>query len=373
MIRPSELNETLAPKPENPIPMDKVNPKPASPLFDSQAYSLSRYAGTTRRLGFEATTVQDAKNWQIQARQKLSELLGILNVERVPLEPAFGETIQKKDYTRQTVVFTTRPAMSAFGYWLEPIDKPGAPVVICIPGHGRGVDDLVGFDEEGNEREHYDGYQHDFAIQCVRQGYAVLALEPLGFGHRRDNEACRGGGGASSCQTASGSALMLGETLLGWRVWDVIRSMDLIATMPQIDRSRIALMGISGGGTISLYAAAIDERVHTAVLSCSFCTFKDSIFSLSHCIDNFVPSILNWFEASDLASMIAPRRLFCEAGLEDKIFPKPGVEAALESSKKAYRVWGAADRLANDFFSDGHVFNGKVAFEQIGKWFSDRG
>jgi acetyl esterase/lipase len=138
------------------------------------------------------------------------------------------------------------------------------------------------------------------------------------------------------------AALMLGETLLGWRVWDALRAVDFLETRTEVAPARIAMMGISGGGTITLYAAALDERIRAAVLSCSFCTFRDSIFSVAHCIDNYVPGILNWFEASDLAGLIAPRFLFAENGLDDAIFPAPGVRVALADSERIFAAQGAS-------------------------------
>jgi cephalosporin-C deacetylase-like acetyl esterase len=64
-------------------------------------------------------------------------------------------------------------------------------------------------------------------------------------------------------------------------------------------------MGISGGGTVSLFSAAVDKRIKVAVVSGYFNTFRDSILSLSHCLDNYVPGILNYVEMYDLAGLVA--------------------------------------------------------------------
>jgi dienelactone hydrolase len=153
--------------------------------------------------------------------------------------------------------------MWAFGYLLVPegLKQPG-PAVLCVPGHGRGVDEIVGIADDGSDRDHLDGYQHDFAVQCAQKGYVTLALEPLGFGHRRDEAARKKGKSASSCQPAAGAALMLGETMVGWRTFDALRALDLLAGLPEVNPGRIAMMGISGGGTISLYAAALRLLLH---------------------------------------------------------------------------------------------------------------
>ncbi|HEV3121772.1 MAG TPA: alpha/beta hydrolase family protein [Isosphaeraceae bacterium] len=343
--------------------------QPPPDAFDSLAYSARRYGESAPKLGFHAQGKPEAQAWQGKARAKLLELIGPLPTEREPLQMQLGEPKSRPGHTRRTVQFATRPGMWAFGYVLVPEgQKVPGPAVLCVPGHGRGVDEIVGIDDDGNDRDHHDGYQHDFAVQCAQKGYVTLALEPLGFGHRRDEAARMRGKSASSCQPAAGAALMLGESMVGWRTWDAFRALDLLAGLPEVNPSRIAMMGISGGGTITLYTAALDERVKVAVLSGSFCTFRDSIYSVSHCIDNYVPGILNWFEMADLAGLVAPRYLFCESGTDDTIFPEPGVRASLASAERIYAVLGAADKIDSTFFRAGHSFHGEVAFERLGRW-----
>ncbi len=339
--------------------------------LDSLDYTLARYRDVTPRLAFPVDGDAGAvASWKKTARDRLLDLLGSFPEQTVPLAAEFGPTVQREGYTRRSLTFATRPDLSAFGYVLVPdaAKKEARPAVLCLPGHGRGADELVALDEEGNDREPFDGYQHDFAIQCVRHGYVALALEMLGFGHRRDPAARERGASASSCQPAAGAALMLGETMAGWRAWDAMRALDLLSNMPEVDPKRLALMGISGGGTVGLYTAALDDRVKVAVLSGSFCTFKDSIFSVAHCIDNYVPGILNWFEAADLTGLIAPRFLFCESGTEDDIFPKEGVMMALRDAERIYQAQGAADHIDHAFFQGGHQFDGVRAFERLADW-----
>ena len=156
---------------------------------------------------------------------------------------------------------------------------------------------------------------------------------------------------------------MLGETMAGWRTWDVIRALDYLEKRPEIDPKRIGCMGISGGGTVTLYAAAVEQRIKVAFLSGSFCTFKASIYSLSHCIDNYVPGILKAAEAYDIAGLIAPRHLFAENGTEDPIFPVAGSRLAFERTRKIYRVFGKEENLGLETFSGKHEFWGKQGFE----------
>ena len=341
----------------------------ADPRLDPRAYAAARYRSARPRLAFPGGDAAAIEAWSTAAKAKLVELLGPSPSAKVPLDPRLGPVVQKEGYTRRLVTFSTREFLAATAWLLVP-DGPSkpAPAMLCIPGHGYGADDLVGIDEHGQDRDHHDGYQHDFAIQCARLGMVALALEPMGFGRRRDADARKAGPSTSSCQTASGAALLLGESMVGWRTYDSIRALDLLQTLPEVDPARLGMMGISGGGTITLYTAAVDERIKLAFLSCSFCTFLESIYSITHCIDNFVPGLLNWFEAADLAALIAPRYLFVEGGLKDKIFPEAGTRRALDAAARAFASRGAPDHLAHALFDDGHVFSGVEAFPKVCQW-----
>jgi hypothetical protein len=152
---------------------------------------------------------------------------------------------------------------------------------------------------------------------------------------------------------------MLGQTLIGWRVWDIVRTIDYIATRPDLDASRVGCMGISGGGTATLFAAALEPHLRVAMVSGYLNTFRDSVGSLAHCVDNYVPGILNWAEMSDIAGLIAPRPLFVESGEKDRIFPLNGSVESFGAVREIYRVFGAEDRIDQEVFPDEHTFWGR--------------
>ena len=118
-------------------------------------------------------------------------------------------------------------------------------------------------------------------------------------------------------------------------------------------------MGISGGGTITLFSAALDPRIRVAFVSGYLNTFRDSIGSLSHCIDNYVPGILNWAEMHDIAGLIAPRPLFAESGEKDNIFPIKASVQSFTQVQEIYRVFGAAERAEQEVFPGEHSFWGR--------------
>ena len=126
-------------------------------------------------------------------------------------------------------------------------------------------------------------------------------------------------------------------------------------------------MGISGGGTITVFASALDERISAAFVSGYLNTFRDSVMSISHCIDNYVPGILQWCEQFDVASCIAPRPLFCESGVKDPIFPLAAFKASFEQVKNVYEVMGAVDQLGQEIHPGAHVFSGKEGLPFLAK------
>jgi dienelactone hydrolase len=328
--------------------------------FDPVAYTMNLFADAPRKLRFQARTRGEAEAWQKTLRAKLTELVGGFIDERESLQAFTLEARSFPGYRREKVVFNSRPGMSVLGYVLIPDNaRRPVPTVICLPGHGRGVDDIVGIDEHGRERLDKSGYQHDFAIQVAEAGMAAVAIEPLAFGCRRDPRNVRRGLSTNACQPTAGSALLLGHTMIGWRVWDVMRTIDYIAERPELDARRVGCMGISGGGTVTLFSAALDPRIKAAMVSGYLNTFRDSIGSISHCIDNYVPGILNWAEMYDIAGLIAPRALFVESGEKDNIFPIQASIDSFKEVKKIYEAFGAADRVEQEVFPDEHAFWGK--------------
>jgi dienelactone hydrolase len=328
--------------------------------FDPVAYARDLYAAAPRRLRFQARTRAQAEEWQQALRARLTELIGGFPSERGPLRPLTLESRAFPGYRREKIVFDSRPGVSVLAYLLLPTQaQTPAPTVICVPGHGRGVDDIVGIDERGHERTDKAGYQHDFAIQVAEAGLAAVAIEPMAFGCRRDPVNARRGLSQKGCEPAAGGALLLGETMIGWRIWDVMRTLDYITTRPELNANRVGCMGISGGGTATLFSAALEPRIRAAMVSGYLNTFRDSIGSLAHCVDNYVPGILNWAEMHDVAGLIAPRPLFVESGEKDNIFPIASSIESFTHVRGIYDVFQAADRVEQEVFPDEHAFWGK--------------
>ena len=102
------------------------------------------------------------------------------------------------------------------------------------------------------------------------------------------------------------------------------------------DKDNIVCMGNSGGGTTTFYAACIDKRITTAIPSCCYSSYDDSIAAMLHCTCNFIPNIRRYFDMGDLGGLIAPRTLILVSGQEDDIFPVNSAKRCFEITKSLY-------------------------------------
>ncbi|MFN0168897.1 MAG: alpha/beta hydrolase family protein [Bryobacteraceae bacterium] len=331
--------------------------------FDPVAWTRTLYEQAPMKLTFRSQTAKQTEAWQKKLRPKLAGLLGVPFAQRGAMKPETLEVREFPAYRREKFIFEASPGSWALAYLLTPKQGKGPfATMVCVPGHGRGVDDIVAIDDKGQDRADKAGYQHDFAIQAVEHGLAAVAIEPMSFGCRRDATAKKKGLGTSACQPTAGAALLLGQTMIGWRVRDVMRTIDWIETRSELDARRVGCMGISGGGTCTLFASALEPRIRVALVSGYLCTFKESIFSLSHCIDNYVPGILEWAEMYDIGGLIAPRPLFVESGDKDSIFPVAACKESVARVRKVYEALGAGDRVGHEVFAGEHSFSGREGF-----------
>lgn len=315
--------------------------------------------------------------WSKTARAKLIELLG-LPIKKVDLKPvtqAQGKfTVTSNNgqtftYTREAVQFMSQAGMPAFGYLLLPAgSQKKLPCLICVPGHSGVVDDISGVNDDGSTRTTYSlDYQHDLAVQGVQHGYAVLALESVASGRLQDHKLCANKPKEGQCNRFSAAALIVGQTLIGWNVNQVIRAIDYLQTRPEIDTTRIASLGISRGAAIAMYSAAIDPRVKCAVVASYLNDWQTSLLSFNHCICNFIPGIATYFKMSDVAGLIAPRFLICEGSKDDITFPYSGTEKAFAETKSIFKAFGCSDHANFSVGTGHHVFRGEDCFAQLKK------
>lgn len=338
---------------------------------DTYAREMSK---TTRpAMAFAATDDSSLRQWQTALRTELIHRLGIPRISaRCAGAPAAatqrGEW-READHVREEWDLTPEPGFRVPFFLLRPLDAKGrTPLVLTPHGHGlRGRFMYAGIADSPTAHQVMTEGERDIALQAVRQGYIAIAPEARAFDEGRGRDEIRQGA-PSSCTDWQMRALMFGRTLIGERVWDLMRLIDYASTRGDVDTARVAITGNSGGGTASLYAAAIDERIGVSVPGCYFCDFLDSIGSIHHCACNYFPGMAELADAADIAGLIAPRPFLAIAGRLDSIFPIAAVRRAFDRLKQIYEVAGAADRCELFVGEGGHRYYKDPAWRFIRRW-----
>ena len=310
---------------------------------------------------------QDFAAWQQEARARLNELLG-LPLEKCEENFRVEWTKEEETYTEIRFLISTEQDVDVACHLLLPKVTEGekVPLVICPQGHSTGMHISLGRPIYPGDEQSINGGDRDFARQIITRGQAALALDQRGFGERGGIEK------GPACHQPAVQAMMLGRTLIGERCWDISRAIDaVLGHFPAIDEEKIALMGNSGGGTATIYAAAVEERIAAAMPSCAFCGYLPSIGAQHLCLCNYIPGIMNDFDMGDLAGLIAPRAMIVVSGQEDKIFPIGSAKEQADVARGLYQAAGVPDMFAHVVGAQGHRFYAADAwpvFDRLTGW-----
>lgn len=248
---------------------------------------------------------------KIDLKNKFQQLLGNFEGEEEELAPLLLERSDMGSYLRLRVEISTIQQLRMPVYLLIPKNREGTklPAVLAIHGHGYGSKEAVGLHPDGSQRTDV-GYHKEFAIELVKKGVVVIVPELIGFGDRK-LQSDPGGNSPTdnSCFMIASQLLLVGKTLAGLRVQECRRVIDYLQSLEEVDESKIGCIGISGGGLVASFTAILDDRIKATVVSGYTSTFKGSIMDRRHCLDNYVPSILEYTEMPNLIGLIAPRAL----------------------------------------------------------------
>lgn len=312
--------------------------------------------------------VSDLGAWREVCEKTLRGLLGM--DEFVECEPIFAITEDGDLNGNRRIHFTLQTEEGYFTHCdlLLPTEQAGPlPLCVCLQGHSKGSHISLGLPKYPGDEATIRGGDRDFAVRAVKEGFAALAIEQRAFGE------CGGTEKGPACDRPVMTALLLGRTVVGERVWDVSRVLDavLLHFPDLVTTDGSVLMGNSGGGTATYYTACLEHRFDGYMPSCAVCTYRDSIVAMHHCSCNYVPRIQKYFDMGDLAVMIAPKKLVVVCGKNDPIFPLKGVEETFGIIKDLYEAAGVPDNCAMVVGDGEHRFYAddgwKVMKELLGK------
>jgi len=292
----------------------------------------------------------DFKPWQEANRKKFLELIGGLPEERAPLRAQVVGEFAREGYAVRKVIFESLPEFYVTANLYVPTaGRAPYPAVLAPCGHS----------ENGKA---YDIYQHLF-IGLAKRGYVVLSYDPLGQGERLDywdfvlnQPLFRAYHGMAGIQE-----YLLGQNLARYFIWDGIRGLDYLASLPEVDADHLAVTGNSGGGTLTTYISMLDPRVKAA----SIVTFITSIpkkieardLDVESDPEQDIPGLLAaGIDHTEFIGMIAPRPVMIGAATRD-FFPIEGTRQTFSEVQALYKKLGVPERVQMVEFDHRHMYS----------------
>lgn len=253
--------------------------------------------------------------------------------EKTPLLSEFRGRNQYPDCFVDRIIFQSRPGfpVSANFYCPEHRTRP-LPGVLFLCGHS--------MDGKGCET-----YQH-MLFSLVKLGYAVLAPDPAAQGERIQYpvipDAASFVGSCVKDHCMAGKQLLLsGESMSGIRLWDAVRSLDYLSEREEVDARFMFATGNSGGGTLTAFLNAVDDRLTAAAPSCYITSFlKNAENELPADSEQILTGMAaNGLEMGDLLIASAPRPLLI-LGQKNDFFDVRGTRETLAELEKFYTLLG---------------------------------
>ncbi|MBN1345339.1 MAG: acetylxylan esterase [Phycisphaerae bacterium] len=283
-------------------------------------------AGTTamRRMRYTSRSRGEALAWQKEVREQLFEALKLDDLlgRKIDLKAKVLSSKACDGYTEQEVEINSTPGRRIKVVLTMPKgEEPPLAAVVCIHGHG------------GNRHVVYDrtSIYKGFAAALAARGAVTISTD-----------------------VGQHEVFEKGRLLMGERLWDVMRCVDYVASLPQVDGSRIGCAGLSLGGEMAMWLGAMDTRI-SAEVSCGFLTVMDQM-EKNHCMCWKFPGLRELVDYADIYALTAPRALQCQNGLKEgkTQFTVPIARQALSEIQPIYRDLGRPDNVELCVHGGGH-------------------
>jgi dipeptidyl aminopeptidase/acylaminoacyl peptidase len=282
----------------------------------------------------------------------MGKLPGEKDKKRCPLDVKIEEEVDCDTHVRRLITYASEPGSRVPAYLLIPKDvlkgKKKVPAVLCLHGTNNeiGHGTIVGLGKTPNR-----GY----ALELAKRGYVTLAPNyPLLAKYQPDLKK------------------------LGWEsgtlkaVYDNVRGLDLLASLPYVDGTKMGAIGHSLGGHNSVYTAVFDDRLKVVVSSCGLDSFLDYYKGdeknwqpeKGWCQTRYMRKLADYkgrleeipFDFHELIGALAPRHVLIVAPKKDSNFRVDSVERIVKAAKPVFKLHGHEDRLKVEYPDCGHDF-----------------
>lgn len=292
-----------------------------------------RQLETRRETVANLKTPDELKQRQQQLRTKFIAALGGFP-EKTDLKPQIVGKLERDGYVVEKIIFESRPNHHVTANLFLPKGKGPFPVVLMPIGHSA----------NGKVAS------QNMAVLLAKEGIASFPYDPIGQGERRqllDPDGKAFIPSMTNEHTLVGiGAILNGESTASYRIWDGIRALDYVCSRPEIDPKRVGCTGVSGGGTLTSYLMALDERIIAAAPSC-YITSLEKLFATIGPQDaeqNITGQVGFGMNHSDYITMRAPRPTLILSGTKD-FFNIEGTWVSYREAKRIYTMLGVPEKV----------------------------
>ncbi len=256
---------------------------------------------------------------------------------RTPLNARIVRTIDGGEYRIEMLIFESQPHHHVTANVYVPRGTGPFPAVVVASGHSRSAKAAP--------------YNQRFGIMLARHGMIALCYDPIGQGERSQILDASGRprfrGTTTEHFLLGVGSILVGRNVAGYRIWDAMRAIDYLCSRKDVDPRRIGMTGCSGGGTLTAYTMALDERVQCAAPACYITTFERLIATIGpqDAEQNVFGQVAFGMDQPDYLIMRAPRPTLVAATTED-FFDISGTWDAVRQANRIYTRLGHPEAVS---------------------------
>ena len=300
------------------------------------------HSGRLRSMRYTSRSTEKALAWQAIVRARLAALLKIDDLLQtkgaIPLAPKTLSASEKDGYEVQEIEINSTAGRRMRVIVTTPTSHDGpCPAVVCIGGHGSTL--YSPYDETTVSRDAARmksdrSYYRGFGTALAKRGMVTI-----------------------STTVSQHEVYEEGRLLMGERLWDLMRCVDYLESLPEVDRARIGCAGLSLGGEMAMWLGAMDERM-AATVSAGFLTTMDHM-EQDHCMCWKFDGLRELVDYADLYCLTAPRALQCQNGLQEppSQFYVPLARQAMREVRTIYDDMDCPENVVLDVHEGGHIID----------------
>jgi len=331
-------------------------------------YADSLIKDLTYPLAWGNSDIKDFDVWRKVARQKVLDCMLM-----PPPAPSDGYEMkvlaeeQRDGYKARKIEIRLSRYYTVPAYLLIPDGKGPFPAVNALHDHGAHLfigkekmirplayeDSLVKVDAQQWADQLYEGqFVGDY---LARHGYVVFSADAPMWGERGQQE----GPKRDRYDMIAGNMMMYGIDLSAYMTYDDIAGTEFLASLPEVDATRIGCMGCSMGAYRAWMLSALSDRVKAGAAVCWMVTTDEQMsFNYSRTENggfaNCFPGLRRWLDYPHIASIACPKAMLFVNGSQDKLFPVAGVEKAFKIMHDTWLSQGANEKLETELWDIPH-------------------